>query len=199
LYKFFLGRAFATRVAFGIAGINYEDERITFEELSNRRGSTGFNPEFPLGAVPVLTLPDGKVVTQSGAIARYAAKIAKLYPEDPLEALIVDEIIETSIEVGTSIPQEADLDIRKKVREEFAATKLKKYYSFFASKISASSSGYVAGNTFSLADIYLYALLKAFRSGRYDNIERNYDSAWPEFQKYLDFVEANPVFAPYKL
>merc|ERR1719230_2049219 len=47
--------------------------------------------------MPVLKLPDGFEAGQSRAIWRYLAKLVKhngapLYPQDPREALLVDEI-----------------------------------------------------------------------------------------------------------
>ena len=64
--------------------------KIAFAEFKERKGGTGRTKELPLGSVPVLTVQDGTVVTQSMAMGRYAAKLANLYPSEPLEALFVD-------------------------------------------------------------------------------------------------------------
>ena len=68
------GRAFVTRTALGAAGVEYTDKFMTWGELVEARGEAGATPEIPLGQLPVLTLPSGRVVCQSGAMARYAAK-----------------------------------------------------------------------------------------------------------------------------
>ena len=44
------------------------------------------------GQLPSIKLPNGKLISQSGAIIRYAAKLAKLYPEDPELALEADAL-----------------------------------------------------------------------------------------------------------
>ena len=112
---------------FCFSGQAFDDQTLSFPDFQAAKGA---NPEkFPLGQMPVLTLPNGTVVTQSGAHARYAAKLAGrkqtqfflfspsffsntsytfflfhflllgLYPTDPEEALLVDEIAEVVSEL----------------------------------------------------------------------------------------------------
>ena len=81
------GRGEPVRIALHAAGITFEDVRWSFPEFGKNRGSLRFN------AVPTLEI-DGKVITQSNAISRYIGKMAGIYPEDPLQALYCDEVIE---------------------------------------------------------------------------------------------------------
>ena len=164
-----------------------------------RRGETGRSSAIPLGSLPVLTLASGVVVVESAAIARYAAKLAKLYPIEPLQALFVDEILEVVADVVNGLPQNPDVDTKKKLREDYAAGKLNSYYSFLAEKLEANGGSFFVGSEFSVADIAVYGVLKGLRSGNFDFIAATYDEKWPVFQGFLDTIEANPVFAPYKL
>ena len=68
------GRAEPVRIAFHAAGIAFEDDRISFQEFGEMRGSTRFN------AVPVLEI-DGEAITQTNAMCRYVGRMAGLYPE----------------------------------------------------------------------------------------------------------------------
>ncbi|EEY69352.1 glutathione S-transferase, putative [Phytophthora infestans T30-4] len=77
------GRAELSRLILNSAEIAFTDDRITHSDFA------ALKPTLPLGQVPVLEL-DGMVYGQSMAIARYAAKIAGLYPSDATEALKVD-------------------------------------------------------------------------------------------------------------
>jgi prostaglandin-H2 D-isomerase / glutathione transferase len=194
----FPGRAYIARVCFGIGGVKYEDAHLSFAELKERRGPAGFCPEFPLGSVPTLTHADGTVTIQSMAIVRYAAKLANLYPTDPLEALFVDELLDTAAEVIGTAPQNPDEVIKKKLREEWAAGKLNTYLTFFANKYNATSGPFFRGDKFSVADITIYSVLKALRSGNIDYVSTDYDSKWPELQTFVAALEADPVFSPYK-
>jgi glutathione S-transferase len=131
------------------------------------------------------------------AIARYAAKLAKLYPEDPLEALFVDEVIETVSDISNGIPRNADPEVFKKLREEYAAGKLKTFMTYLAEKLEKSP--YTTGANLTVADIALYGTLKYLRKGLLDHISADYDSQWPVFQTFIDTLENNATFAPYKL
>ncbi|KAI9997116.1 hypothetical protein PInf_000549 [Phytophthora infestans] len=82
-YTHLLCLAELPRLIFNYAEIAYTDDRITHSDFA------ALKPTLPLGQVPVLEL-NGTVYGQSMAIARYAAKIAGLYPSDAAEALKVD-------------------------------------------------------------------------------------------------------------
>ena len=162
------------------------------------KGEAGHTKEIPLGSLPVLTLADGTVVTQSMAMGRYAAKLANLYPSDPPEALFVDEILETVNDVLSLLPRNTVVDMQKTLREEYAAGKLKTFYTFFADKLAAGGGTYITGGKLSVADIALYGMVKQFRSGSFDHIPADYDAKWPEFEAFITHLEADAVFAPYK-
>jgi glutathione S-transferase len=63
------GRGEPIRIAFHAAGIEFEDNRLSFAEFGEMRRSTRFS------ALPVLEI-DGAEVTQSNAISRYVGKLA---------------------------------------------------------------------------------------------------------------------------
>lgn len=50
--------------------------------------------ETPFGQLPTLEV-DGKVATQSLAICRYVAKLAKLTGENSWEDLVIDSVVDT--------------------------------------------------------------------------------------------------------
>lgn len=121
------------------------------------------------------------------------------YPQNPEEALEVDELIETAVEVLNSAPQHADPETKKSLREAWAAGKLKILVSFFSQKISLANGGMLVGGKLSLADIYTYAMINGIVKGTYDYVPVDYLSAWPNMASYIAMMEANPTFAPYKL
>lgn len=188
------GRAFVTRVALRIGNIEFEDETLSWSDFQGAKASS---PErFPLGQMPVMTLPSGKIVTQSGAQARYAGKLAGLYPSDPEDQLLCDEIIEVCTEMMNKCPQHKDADEKKKLREDYAANALPKYYNFLAAK---SGGKYFVANKLSIADLTLYATVKSIRSGMWDFVPADSDAAYPAIGTLIDTMEADPIFAPHKL
>ena len=192
------GRAFAIRTLLKIGGVDFVDERISMDEFKQRKGEATRTKEIPLGQLPVLTLPTGTIVTQSFAISRYAGKLAKLYPEDPLEALLVDEIIDVDSDILNGVPRNLDAEALKTKREEYAAGKLNTYFSFLAEKLEASSGPFFSGNKYTAADIHVYFAIKMFRMGILDHIPSDYDSKWPVLGAFVDALERDPVFAPHK-
>ena len=83
------GLAEAIRLTLFVGNIEFEDERVSFEEFASRKAS------LPFKQLPTLDIDDGQVIlTQSGAILRYAGILAGLYPsEDPLLAAQVDQVL----------------------------------------------------------------------------------------------------------
>lgn len=82
------GRAEFPRLIFHFGGIAFEDKRIDYLTFA------ALKPTLLLGQVPVQEV-DGVAYSQSMAIARYAAKLASIFPEDPLKALEIDMISES--------------------------------------------------------------------------------------------------------
>ncbi|XP_071528345.1 hematopoietic prostaglandin D synthase-like [Panulirus ornatus] len=82
------GRAELTRWIFAYGGIPYTDERIEKVDWPERK------KDIIGGKLPVLMV-DGRTLTQSLAIARYAAKRVGLVPEDELEAAYCDALVDT--------------------------------------------------------------------------------------------------------
>lgn len=111
------GRAAATRLCFHLGGIEFDDVRIQLQDWPK------LQPTTPFHSLPLLEIGD-EVLTQSHAIARYAAKKAKLYPVDPLAAAKVDEILGYAEDIGKEAQKlyaatpETMSDLRANVEKE---------------------------------------------------------------------------------
>ena len=57
-----------------------------------------------------------------------------MYPTDPEEQLLCDEIFEVMQEMASKVPQHPDAEEKKKLREAFVETTLPKYMNFLVSK-----------------------------------------------------------------
>jgi glutathione S-transferase len=84
-----MGRGEAIRLAFYLAGLPLKEIRVPFEQWEVYKGKT------PFGRIPVLNVDDSLVYTQSNSILRYAGKLTGLYPTNDLEALRVDQIMDS--------------------------------------------------------------------------------------------------------
>jgi len=86
------GRADLTRLLLTFAKVPFEDERFSFEQWAQVK------PTAPLRKAPLMQV-DGKTYVQSMAMARYAAKVAGLYPTNALEAFHAEMISDTLCEL----------------------------------------------------------------------------------------------------
>ena len=102
VYLPFRAMAETTRMLLAHGGIQYDDEAVWGAEFQWRRQSG----RFPWGKVPALELegPAGRVVAQSGAMARWAARLADAYPADPARGALVDSVYELGQELCTINP-----------------------------------------------------------------------------------------------
>lgn len=150
----------------------------------------------PLGSLPVLALGDGKVATQSMAIARYVAKLAKLYPANPLQALFVDEVLDVIGDIMIGLPPNPDTEEGKKQRLAYLDGKCKIYFSYLAEKLQAGGH-FLFGTQATLADVQLYFALKYFCT--LPLIPADYTAQWPQFAAFVAVYENDAVFSAYKI
>jgi glutathione S-transferase len=100
------------RILLHAAEIDFTDTRISSEDWPS------IKPTTPLGFLPVLKI-NGISYCQSQALTRYAAKKSGYYPDDPIEALIVDKITDSTDELMWKMPRDNDEEIKKKKRKEW--------------------------------------------------------------------------------
>eukprot|EP01039_Chlorochromonas_danica_P009266 gene9266-10230_t len=102
LYYFPLrARAEPIRMMFFYGNIPFSDVIIPMTEW---KGIKEQGELAPFGQLPCLRLPNGEIIAQSGAIARFAAKLARLYPEDAVAAAKADMIFEFAQELNMINP-----------------------------------------------------------------------------------------------
>lgn len=111
------GRGEVARLALALGGIDFEDERISFQVFGENKDS------FPFGRIPVLEVDD-VVISQSNSINRYVGKLAGLYPSGALEAFHCDETMGCVEDIGTIVVSTfsiQDEEEKKKARIALAA------------------------------------------------------------------------------
>lgn len=162
------------RVLLALSGDVWTDERIPGSKWGEVKPST------PYGQMPVLTSSDGKVLTQSRAIAHYLAKDVKvqgkaLYPEDKYLAYQVDEYIEALEDVRAKVTKTfaiKDQKEKEKARAALFATdgsgEVVEAFKRIEGKIPAG--GCMVGSSVTLADAWLFVVVNMFRAGWLDGV-----------------------------
>jgi len=90
------GRGEPARLALSMGGIPFKDDRVASSDWTARK------PDTPFGALPVLEV-DGQTLAQSNAINRYVGKLTDLYPPDPWQAALCDEVMEAVEDISTKL------------------------------------------------------------------------------------------------
>jgi glutathione S-transferase len=159
------GRAEAARLALALGGVAFEDHRFSFAEFAELRKAT------PFGQVPVLYVDD-TMVTQCDAITRYAGKLAGLYPEDPFQALLCDEVMyvveEANVKLGPTFGMTGEE--QKAARLALVNGSMSKYLAFLQTQLLAHGGEFFADNRLTVADLRVFVDVRGLNSGRLDHV-----------------------------
>ena len=182
-----LGPTEPSRLALCIGKIPFNDDVMEFPTWKAIKAGEKPNPSY-WGQLPYMTIGEGDSavqVGQSDAILRYCGKLAGLQPEDPMEALKVDEMVQflnqdvrdRGLARSMSIKDDEEkMAQRKKLNDELLPAQFE--------KISArmDSSGFLCNGKLSIADLILYTTCSWIGMGTLDGIT-------------ADFIKANEKIA----
>jgi glutathione S-transferase len=186
------GRGEPIRIAFHAAGIEFEDHRVNFEEFGKLRG------DLPFRAVPVLYI-DGEVVTQSNALTRHVGRLAGLYPDDALQALYCDEVIDAVEDLTHRVAGTLGLegDELKAAREHLAKGWLPVFLEGLGGLLERGGD-YFADGRLTIADLKMFPVTRWLSSGTLEHIPTDIvERLAPALITHLARVEADPVVAGY--
>ena len=187
------GRAEPIRIAFHAAGIDFEDNRISFGEFGEMRSTTRFN------SVPVLEI-DGAQVTQSNAMSRYVGKMAGLYPVDDLQALYCDEVLGALEDLSNRIVRTFGLpeDELKAAREELVDGWLTTFLRGLDQLLIRGGGEYFANNQLTVADLRAFVQSRSLGSGILDYVPKDIvQQVAPGLFQHQERISADPRVVAY--
>ena len=156
-------------------------------------------PEFlemnPNGKVPVLQLPDGQTMAESNAMLLYLAEGSPYLPTDAWQRALVYQWLffeqyshEPYIAVARFLVKLAGREVEDADRLKLLRKKGSEALSVMEKAVS--SSLFLVGDRFSIADIALYAYTHTAEDGGVDL------SPWSAVRQWLQRVESAPGFVP---
>jgi prostaglandin-H2 D-isomerase / glutathione transferase len=187
------GRGEPVRLALAIGGVAFEDHRFTFPEFAEVRKTT------PFGQVPVMHV-GGVQVTQSDSMLRYAGKLANLYPADPLQALLCDEVAyvveEASVKLGPTFRMAGEE--QKAARLALVNGPMPMYLGWLQSQLVARGGQYFADNRLTVADLKVFVDVRGLNSGRLDHVPTDLvEKVAPLLNAHMQRIAATPAVAQY--
>lgn len=192
-FDFHGGRGEPARIALTLAGIPFADERIAPKDWPSLKPST------LLGGLPCLEV-DGKQITQSNAINRWAGRLAGLYPEDAWQAAECDEICDLvehlSLEMAPSYSMKGDEQQRE--RERLVAGPITRYLKALGKRLGERGGEWFAAGRLTVADLKVADLVRSLGSGRLDHIPKDIvETVAPELTLHRTRVLAEPRVKAY--
>ena len=187
------GRGEPIRIAFHAAGVDFEDNRLSFPEFREMRQSTRFN------SVPVLEI-DGAEVAQSNALSRYVGKMAGLYPTDDLQALYCDEVLGAVEDLSHHIVRTFGLEGEelRLAREKLADGWMSVYLRGLEELLTRGGGKYFANNGLTIADLKAFVQIRSLRSGNLDHVPTDLvDRLAPGLVEHQARVAGDPKVAAY--
>ena len=187
------GRGEPIRIALHAAGIGFEDERLSFEEFGKTRHTLRFN------CLPVLEI-DGNPVTQSNALSRYVGKMAGLYPDDDLQALYCDEVLDANEDLYHYIVPTLFLqgDELRAAREKLVAGWLTVYLKGLGQLLARGGNRYFADDRLTIADLKTLIQVRSLRSGNMDHVPTDLvDQLAPNLCDHQARIEKEPQIVAY--
>lgn len=187
------GRGEPIRIAFHVAGVDFEDHRISFDEFMKIRGDMRFT------CAPELEV-DGVTVTQSNSMLRYVGKMAGLYPEDDLQALYCDEAMDAVEDLLHQVVHTIGLegDELKAAREKLADGWLSVFVNGLAEILERGGGEYFADNRLTVADLKVYVQIRSLRAGTLDHVPTDLvDKLAPGLVEHEKRVGNDPIVTAY--
>ena len=183
------GRAQPARLALEHAGIDFEDVRLSFPEFAQRRG------ELPFGQVPILEV-DGELFSQCNAINRYVGKLAKLYPEDAIQAAFCDEAMDAVEEITVKFQPSLflkDEEQKKAVRAELLEGPIRFIVERLEALLERRGGEFFADGRLTIADLKVFEVVYTFKRGHIDYVPTDFvDQVAPKLAAHRDRVLALP-------
>jgi len=188
-------RAEVLRVSLFIKDIPFEDIRVSREEFVHLI-KTGFLPngkKAPFHQLPVIEA-EGRIIGQTGAIARYCGKASNLYAEDNLKAAKIDQIIDAATDITNLVSptiREKDLDKKMEDRKLLVNKLLPRWFRYLENLLSEDESTWFV-EKMSIADVAIWRLLGWLTSGIIDGIPTSIIDDFPKLKNIHHQVHTHP-------
>ena len=170
------------RLAVHLAGVDFEDVRISGAQWATMKEST------PYGGLPVLELPGRAPLAQSNAILVMIGRLHGLHPKDDFEATrhegMMQHVEDLRAVVGPTIRM-GDAE-KKAVREAIARDYLPSWGRYAEKNIVAEP--FFGGAKLHVVDLKLHMAVRWFVGGKVDHIPATIFDGCPKLMRVHDAV-----------
>jgi glutathione S-transferase len=176
------------RLALVLAGVAFDDERITREAFARTRA------ELPFPHLPIVEIAGRGVFGHSNAILRLIGRQHGLYPDDPFEGARHDALMDAAEELRARISPSMQMkDEAEKIaaRQELATGFVPPWARSVERLIG--DGPFVGGDRPSVADIKLYMVHSWISRGILDGLPADLFAPYPKFGAVAAAVRSHPA------
>jgi len=171
------------RMALHLAGVDFDDVRVTSAEWPTRK------PHTPFGSMPVLELEGKPPLGESNAILVYIGRQHGLHPKDDLQAAYHEalmsyaESLRHHVSPVLRITDEAQ---KRSAREELARNYLPTWGTHVERQLG--DHPFVGGDKLQVADLKLYMVVRWLISGTVDHVPTTLFDHCPKLKRLCQQV-----------
>lgn len=176
------------RLAFQLAGVDFEDNRIKGHDWPAAKLAA------PFGAVPVLEMPGHAPLAQSNAILTLIGRLHNLHPADLFEAARHEAMMQYVEDLRAAISptmRMSDEAGKKAAREVIATSTLPTWAKNAEQQIG--DGPFFGGAAIHVVDLKIYMVLRWLLSGAIDHIPAATVAPFPKLNRIHDAVRDNAV------
>ncbi|MBS2020948.1 MAG: glutathione S-transferase family protein [Deltaproteobacteria bacterium] len=181
------------RLALHVAGLAFEDERLSRDAWNARKASA------PFGALPILWVEGKGEIAQSNAILNYLGHTQGLLPKDPFEAARHDALLNAVEDLRNTlrpINRLTDAEAKKAARIDFAKGYMQEWGAQIERQIGPGP--FAGGAQIGVADLKIFVAVGTFIAGGIDHIPADVFKAFPKLTALHDAVKAHPKVAEWR-
>jgi len=189
-FDFSGSRGEEVRLAFAIAGVEFEDNRISRENFEAMKA------ELPYARLPMLEIEGVGKFAQSNAILRLIGRLHGLHPERPYEAARHDSLMEAAEDLRTKIVPTMEIKDeakRMETRHDLSENFIPEWAGCVERQIDAGP--FVGGARPHVADIKLYMLHRWISSDNIDGIPSRVLHPFQKLGALANAMAAHPAVA----
>jgi glutathione S-transferase len=183
-----ISRGEECRLAFAVAGVDFEDVRLPREQWQSMKPTT------PFGAMPILEVA-GKPLAQSTAILTYIGRSHGLHPTDLFEAArheaMMAHLEHVRHEIAPTLRM-TDEEEKKKARAALTATNIPTWAAFAEKQIS-DDGPFFGGAKLCVVDLKIYMVVGWIMGGKIDHIPSSVLGPYPKLMRVKSAVGDHPA------
>ena len=143
---------------------------------------------------------DGETLAQSNAINHYVGKLTDLYPQDPWQAALCDEVMEAVEDINTKLAATFFLpeEEKKTQRKALVEGPLPFYLTRLQHRLEAHGGRYFAADRLTVGDLKVFVWIRHLRSGIIDHVPADLpERVAPKLVEHYERVKNDPGVQPY--